>query len=122
MFLKRKKLARDEMLLYPWEINSGRPAQFLVQELLAISLDFITDPAVASLFHVTKKKVNSDLYSPIFLASDWVKPEHGTQLWSIRFEEASAGGVVCFWEMFLYLAKGPRKRGAPSPRHALDYM
>lgn len=84
------------MLLYPCGVTSVGQAQFLVQELTAMSLEFITDPArVSSLSHLTRRKVNSHLDSPIFLTSDWVKPGHVMQLWPIRCQEASAGGVVC---------------------------
>lgn len=103
---KKKKFARGEMLLYPWEITSGRPAQVLAQELLAMSLDFITDPAIASVFHVTKRKVHSDLYSPISLASDWVKPGHVMQLWRHQL------GVWCVFlgNVSLFRKGTPEKR------------
>ena len=102
------------MLLYPCGVTSVGQAQFLVQELTAMSVEFITDPArVSSLSHLTRRKVNTHLDSSIFLTSDWVKPGHVMQLWPIRGFCWGCG--VCFWEMFLYFSKRLRRRGSPLP-------
>lgn len=48
----KKEVVRDKKLLYPWRTTPVGQAQFLVQEFVAMSLEFIIDSASVPRFPI----------------------------------------------------------------------